>query len=197
MDPSRVKQVYILRHGQTAWTVTGQHTGLTDIDLTENGIREAELLGKSLKKIRFDHVLCSPLMRAKRTCAIVGYEKVAQYDPDLLEWNYGDYEGMTSKEIRKNCPHWTIFTKDPPHGEKSSEVGTRADRIINKIINLEGTVALFSSGHISRVIGARWIALPVSAGQHLLLSTGSKSILGFERENPVIELWNDTSHLTE
>jgi len=125
----------------------------------------------------------------------VGYEKEALIDKDLLEWNYGDYEGKTSIEIHKTNPNWTIFSQDPPNGEKAIEVGIRADRIIEKILSLDGTVGVFSSGHFSRVLGARWIGLPVSAGQNLLLSTASKSIFGFEHGFQVISLWNDTSYL--
>lgn len=190
-----LKQVYLLRHGETPWTLTGQHTGVTDLDLTQNGVREAELLGASLKKVHFDHLLCSPLLRARKTCKIAGYETVAEIDPDLVEWNYGDYEGKTTEEIRKGCPNWTIFTGDPPRGETAAEVGRRADRVIDKLLRLGGTIGVFSSGHFSRVLGARWVGLPVSAGQKFVLSTGSKSILGFEHGYRAIVLWNDISYI--
>lgn len=189
MNPT--KEIYLLRHGETPWTLSGQHTSFTDLDLTSHGEGEAERLGESLRGIHFDHVLCSPLLRTRRTCALMGYEKVAQIDPDLVEWNYGDYEGKTTGEIRKSCPDWTVFTKDPPNGETAAEIKIRADRVLERAMNLDGRVALISSGHFSRVLGARWIGLPVSGGQSLLLSTGSKSILGFEHSHRVIALWNN------
>lgn len=185
-----VKVVYLLRHGETAWSLSGQHTGLTDIPLTRNGRKEARVLKKSLKGVRFDHVLCSPLIRARETCDIVGYETEAVFDRDLVEWDYGDYEGLTSEEIQKTNPGWTVFTCDPPNGETSKEVEARADRVIQKVLNLEGTVAIFSSGHFSRVLGARWLGLPYFYGGNLLFSTGRKSILGFEKGLQAFVSWN-------
>ncbi len=193
---TKVTKIYLLRHGETPWTVTGQHTGLTDIELTKNGEKEAKLLGKSLKDVVFDHVLCSPLKRVRETCRLVGInDKDVVIDDGLLEWNYGDYEGITSKEIHKTNPGWTIFSQDPPGGETALDVKKRIDAMFNRVFSLNGTVALFASGHINRVIGARWLGMEPSFGQHLVLSTGSKCLLGFEHGYHVIFKWNDTSHL--
>jgi broad specificity phosphatase PhoE len=188
-------RIHIFRHGSTAWSVSGQHTGLTDIDLTEAGKQEARKLGESLKGQKFDHVLSSPLKRAKETCALAGLSAEMQLEDALLEWDYGDYEGKTSEEIAKTDPDWTIFTKDPPHGETSLEIQKRVDFLIQRLKRLGGEIALFSSGHISRSIAARWLGLPVSFGMHFYLSTSSKSILGYDHNQPIILLWNDTSHL--
>ncbi len=188
-------KVYIFRHGETEWTVSGRHTGWTDIELSPNGEQEARCLGKSLKGMKFDHVFSSPLKRAKESCILAGFGKEMQLDPALLEWNYGGYEGLTTTEIHKNAPGWTIFTGDPPKGETSSEIAKRADLLIENLKSLGGDIAIFSSGHISRAIAARWLGLPVFFGTYLFLSTASKSIIGFEHEVPVILLWNDTSHL--
>jgi broad specificity phosphatase PhoE len=188
-------RVYIFRHGATSWTKTCQHTGLTDLELSLKGDSEAKSLGESLKGVKFDHVFSSPLKRAQKTCVLAGFEKEMKLDPDLVEWNYGDYEGLTTEEIRDKVPGWTIFSGDPPNGETSLEIQKRADRFIAKIKSLSGDIAVFSSGHISRVIAARWLNLPVFFGSYLSLSTCSKSVLGFEREYPVILQWNGTSHL--
>ncbi len=188
-------KVYIFRHGETSWSISGQHTGWTDLELNSNGINEAKFLGRALKGVKFDHVFSSPLKRAKETCVLAGFEKNMQLNPALLEWNYGDYEGLTSAEIWKIDPNWTIFTKDPPKGETSKEIEERVDLFIEKLRDLKGDIAIFSSGHISRAFAARWLNLPVSFGACLYLSTGSKSILGYEHKSPVILLWNDTSHL--
>lgn len=188
-------RVYIFRHGETEWTVSGRHTGWTDIKLTPNGEQEAICLGKSLKGMKFDHVFSSPLKRAKESCILAGFGKEMQIDSALLEWDYGAYEGLTTVEIHKNAPGWTIFSGDPPNGETSSEIEKRADLFIENLKKLGGDIAIFSSGHISRAIAARWLGLPVSFGTYLFLSTASKSIVGFDREVPVILLWNDTSHL--
>ena len=193
---TRVERIFLFRHGETEWSLAGRHTGLTDIPLTKNGRKEAKLLAKSLKKIQFDHVLCSPLIRAKETCAIAGFESIAYYDNDLVEWNYGEYEGKTTQEIRAIDPGWTIFSKDPPGGETAIEIGQRADRVIRKLLSLDKRVAVFSSAHFSRVLGARWMGLPVKSGQQLLSNTASKSILGFEYGYQTIIRWNDVSHLS-
>lgn len=184
-----------MRHGETEWTKSGQHTGLTDIGLTKTGEQQAKKLGKSIHNVQFDHVFCSPLKRVRDTCELAGLSKQAIIDPHLLEWNYGDYEGLTSAEIHQTDPDWTIFTKDPPHGETAREVEHRADEVIDQILELSGTIGVFSSGHFSRVFGSRWLKLPVSYGQYFTLSTASKSLLGFEHDHPAIATWNDTSHL--
>jgi broad specificity phosphatase PhoE len=190
-----LNRIYLLRHGETEWTQLGRHTGLTDIPLTKNGKKEAKKLGKSLRKISFDTILCSPLKRAYDTGAIVFPKDKIVIDRDLVEWDYGDYEGLTSKEIQKTNPGWNVFTQDTPGGESRELIEMRADRVIEKVSRLSGTVAIISSGHFSRALGSRWLKLPVSYGQYFVLSTASKSILGFEHEHPAILCWNDTSHL--
>lgn len=188
-------RIHIFRHGETEWTKSCKHTGWTDIQLSPNGEQEANLLRKSLANTKFDHVFASPLKRVQRTCELAGYGKQMKIDPSLLEWNYGSYEGLTTEEIRKVDPGWTIFTKDPPNGETRKEVSFRVDMLLENLLGLGGEIALFSSGHISRAIAARWLGLDVSFGSLFYLSTASKSTLGLEHEKPVILLWNDTSHL--
>lgn len=187
------KKIYLLRHGETAWTLSGQHTSVTDLELTENGKKEALKLKELLQGVHLDHVYCSPLKRVRETCKLVGLEKRAIIDDDLFEWRYGDYEGLTSDQIHLINPMWTVFSEDPPKGETKNEVTQRADRILQKAVQKEGTVALFSSGHFSRVLGARWLKQDASFGAHLLLSTASLSILGYEHHLPAIILWNQTS----
>ncbi len=185
-------KVYLFRHGETEWSRASRHTGLTDLELTEEGKREAKCLNQGLK---FDYVLSSPLKRAKESCILAGYEKEMVLEPALLEWNYGDYEGLTSSQIWEKDPGWTVFTKDPPHGETATEIQKRADGLIRR---LKGNkIALFSSAHFLRSFTARWLKLPVSEGKHFSLSTASKSILGFEHDQPSIFLWNDISHLSK
>ncbi len=191
-----IKKIYLLRHGETAWTKSGQHTSFTDIELTPNGRWEAKRLGKTIKHIKFDYVFSSPVKRARETFKLAGFKEAeVKIDPRLLEWNYGDYEGLTTKEIHKTNPGWTIFTQDPPSGETAKEIEKRVDDLLKCASSLDGLVAFVSSAHVTRVIGARWLKMPVSFGQHLLLSTGAKSILGYEHASPVLCTWNDTSHL--
>lgn len=190
-----VEKIFSLRHGETKWTKSGQHTGLTDISLTENGQKEAQLLGQSIKGVEFSHVFCSPLLRVVQTASLAGLSKDMLIDPDLVEVDYGDYEGLTSKQIKEIDSDWSVFTKRAPNGESLDQMKERADRIISKVLKLEGNVAILSSGHFSRVIGARWINQDVSFGKHLYLSTGAKSILGFEHGNQVLMRWNDTSFI--
>lgn len=189
-----VKEIYLLRHGDTEWTEASKHTGLTDIDLIKSGKKQAKRLGSRLKKIHFDHVLASPLRRVRETAELAGFGKKMKIDSGLLEWDYGDYEGLTSDEIHEDNPGWTIFNGDPPGGETAEQVEKRADDLIERVLRLEGRIALFSSGHFSRALGARWIEFPVSAGQNLVLSTAALSILSFEHGYPTITVWNDTSH---
>ena len=186
-------EVHLVRHGETAWTLSRQHTGLTDIPLTENGERVAIRLGDLLRGRSFARVFTSPLQRAKRTSDLAGFGARAEIDPDLVEWNYGDYEGITTAEIRKQRPDWQLFRDGCPGGESVADVGHRADRIIARLRGLEGDALLFSSGHFLRVLAARWLGLDVSCGRLLLLSTSTLSILGYEhdRSEPVIRLWND------
>jgi len=183
-------RVYLCRHGETTWTLSGQHTSFTDIPLTANGELQAEKLKERLIGVDFSKIFVSPLQRAKKTCEIAGYLPFAEVDNDLFEWRYGEVEGMTTPEIRKTRPGWTIFNDGAPGGESIQEVSDRADRMIEKIRRYEGSVALFSSGHFLRVLTARWCGLQASDGRSFALTTGSLCILGYERDVPVIELWN-------
>ena len=187
--------LYLFRHGQTEWSLSGQHTGTTDIPLTSKGEDEARALLPWVRPLTFDHVLTSPRQRARQTCALVGLGGQAQIEPDLAEWDYGDYEGRLSSDIRKERPDWNIFHDGCPNGEMPSQVSDRADRLIAKLAVAGGNIALFSHGHFGLSLAARWIGLPIEQGQHLQLNTGSLSILS---TNPsrnglrVISLWNAT-----
>ncbi len=190
--------LYVARHGETAWSLSGQHTGLTDLPLTPNGERNAVRLGERLKGMTFAKVFTSPLQRAVRTCELAGFGAVAKVDPDLVEWNYGQYEGRRSAEILAKCPDWQLFRDGCPEGESPAEVGERADRVVQRVRAVPGNVLLFSSGHFIRVLAARWLALgPGSAGRYFLLTTASLSALGYEHKlsQPVIRLWNDDHHV--
>jgi broad specificity phosphatase PhoE len=186
--------VCLARHGETAWSITGQHTGLTDLPLTENGERNARQLGQRLSGQTFGRVLTSPLKRATRTCELAGFAGTAEVDRLLVEWNYGDYEGRTSADIRRERPSWELFHDGCPGGETPEDVSKRADRVVERIREIQDNILLFSSGHFLRVLAARWLNREASIGRHLLLSTGSLSILGYEHDlmHPVIQLWNDT-----
>ena len=189
--------VYLARHGDTAWTHSGQHTGLTDLPLTEDGERHARQLGERLKGMHFARVFTSPLQRAMRTCEVAGFGSVAETDPDLMEWDYGKYEGLRSAEILKARPDWDLFCDGGPGGESPTEIGQRADRVIKRVRAIEGTVLLFSSGHFLRVLGARWLGLEPASGRYFVLSTTSLSALSYEHNlsNPVVRLWNDNRHV--
>jgi broad specificity phosphatase PhoE len=190
--------VYIARHGETAWSLSGQHTGLIDLPLTANGERNARRLGERLKGLKFAKVFTSPLQRAARTCELAGFGGVAETDPALVEWNYGEYQGLRLAEILKVRPDWQLFRDGCPEGESPAQVGDRADRVVRRVRAVAGDVLLFSSGHFSRVLADRWLALrPGSAGKYLLLSTASLSALGYEHNlsQPVIRLWNDDQHV--
>jgi probable phosphoglycerate mutase len=191
--------VYLARHGETAWTISGQHTGLTDLPLTARGERNAHRLGERLKGLTFAAVLTSPLLRARRTCELSGCAGPAQVDADLVEWNYGEYEGKTTAEILQMRPGWNLFRDGCPGGETASDVGRRADRVITRAKASPGSVLIFSSGHLLRVLTARWVGLAPSAGQSFVLSTAALSILGYDhdRTEPVIRLWNDCRHVDE
>lgn len=192
MDQSH-KQIYLIRHGETEWTTTRRHTGLTDIPLTDEGRIQAKWLVRKLKGKSFAKVYTSPLKRAKETCAIAGLLKVAELEPNLVEWDYGSYEGLTTAQIREKVPGWNLFRNGVPGGETIEAVTARADRVIEKVLSIEGDVALFSSGHFSRALAARWIGFTAAEGRCLHLSTASVSILSFEREIRVIREWNVTS----
>jgi broad specificity phosphatase PhoE len=189
--------VYLARHGETAWSLSGQHTGLTDLPLTERGQRNAEQLRKRLHGVAFAHVFTSPLERASETCRRASFGESAQVLPDLVEWNYGDYEGRRTAEIQAQRPDWQLFRDGCPGGETPEQVGQRADRVVKRVRAINGNVLLFSSGHILRVLAARWLGLAPSAGQYLLLNTASVSVLGYEHalSEPVVRLWNDTGHV--
>lgn len=189
-----VSQVFLVRHGETAWSESGRHTGVTEIPLTEKGEREALSLAGRLKAAAFTRVLVSPRQRARRTCELAGWGPAAEVDPDLAEWDYGAYEGMRSADILGLRPGWSIFRDGCPGGETPGQVGARADRLITRLRAMEGRVALFSHGHFGRALGARWAELPVAAGERLLLDTASLNILGFEHGSaaaPVLALWNE------
>jgi probable phosphoglycerate mutase len=190
--------VYMARHGNTAWTLSGQHTGLSDLPLTPDGERNARRLGERLKGMAFVKVFTSPLQRASWTCELAGFGKGVEVDPDLVEWNYGDYEGLTSAEILQNRPDWQLFRDGCPGGESPKQVGARADRVIQRIRALGGNVLLFSSGHFIRMLTARWLELgPGVGGRYFALNPASLSAIGYENDfsRPVIRLWNDDHHV--
>jgi len=187
-------QVYFIRHGETAWSASGRHTGRTEIPLTENGEREARSLAARLRAVTFSRVLTSPRQRAHRTCELAGLGASAEMDPDLAEWDYGDYEGKLSAEILRERPGWLLFRDGCPNGESPEQVSGRADRVVARLRALNGRIAVFSHGHFGRVLAARWVGLPVGAGERFLLDPASLTILGFEHGNPaapVIELLNE------
>jgi broad specificity phosphatase PhoE len=188
--------VYLARHGETAWTISRQHTGVTDLPLTARGELEAGQLGDRLEGLSFAGVLTSPLQRAVRTCELAGFGSAAKVDPDLLEWNYGTYEGRTSADIRAERPDWQLFRDGCPGGESPDQVGARADRVVRRAQAMRGDVLLFSSGHFLRVFAARWLGLEPRAGRHFLLGTASLSAVGYEhdRSEPAIRLWNEIPH---
>ena len=185
--------VYLARHGETAWSRSGQHTGRTDLPLTEHGEEEARRLGQSLQGLRFAKVFCSPLQRAVRTCDLAGFGAAAERDPNLVEWDYGEYEGRRTVEIHGERPDWQLFRDGCPGGESVVAIGARADEVVRRLRAVEGNVLLFSSGHILRVLTARWLGLEPAAGKYFLLSTATLSALGYEHElsEPVIQLWNE------
>jgi beta-phosphoglucomutase family hydrolase len=183
-------QVFAIRHGETMWSLSGQHTGTTDIPLTDNGRRLAEGMRPVLAKTRFDAVLCSPMQRARETCELAGFGGKAVVDPDLGEWNYGEYEGLTPDEIHKVAPGWLIFRDGCPGGETPEQVGARIDRVIGRSRAVGGDVALFAHGHVLRVLAARWIGLPAGGGEHFLLDTGTLCVLGYYRDVPAVRTWN-------
>jgi len=188
--------VYLARHGETAWSLSGQHTGLTDLPLTERGERNARQLGKRLQGLTFAKIFTSPLQRASRTCELAGFTG-AEIDRNLLEWNYGEYEGRRTDDIHKERPDWQLFRDGCPGGESPQQVGARADKVVARVRAVTGDVLLFSSGHFLRVLAARWLGLEPAGGRFFLLSTASLSALGYEHNlsQPVIRLWNDTRHV--
>jgi probable phosphoglycerate mutase len=184
------QKVYVIRHGETEWSLNGRHTGITDIPLTDKGRKNARLLRPVLAKESFGLVLTSPLQRARETCELAGLGQQAEIDQDLLEWNYGEYEGVTSEEIHKENPGWIVFTHGSPGGESPEDVAHRVDRIIVQVRGVKGHVALFAHGHVLRVLAARWLDLSPQAGRHFLLDTGTLNVLSYYRGFPAVKRWN-------
>ena len=184
--------IYLVRHGETAWSITGQHTGRTDLALTPHGEEEARALLPRLSDYRFDHVFSSPLQRAHRTCELAGFGAAATLDPDLLEWDYGQYEGRTLQDIHQKRPEWELFRDGCPGGESVEQISERADRVVSHLLALKGKVLLFSSGHILRVLAARWVEAPAALGRHLVLDPACLCVLGYDHGglDRVIRLWN-------
>ena len=193
----RLQAVYLVRHGETSWSLSGQHTGLTDLPLTKRGECNARLLGERLQGLEFAQVFTSPLQRARRTCELAGFGPGAEIDQDLVEWNYGDYEGLSTLDIRACRPDWELFRDGFPGGESFEEIGARADRVVKRVRSIDGAVLLFSSGHFLRVLAARWLGLKPADARNFLLGTASLSTLTYEHNpsEPAIGLWNDTRHL--
>ena len=186
-------QIFLIRHGETEWSRTGRHTGRTDVPLTTNGERRAAQFREGLQNFKFTHVFTSPLQRAQRTCELAGFSAVARVEPDLREWDYGDYEGRTTPDIRARQTGWNLFEDGGPGGESVGQISQRVDRVLAGLRRMDGTVALFSHGHFLRALAVRWIGQPVQEGQHFALDTASLSILGYEHRNdeiPAISLWN-------
>ena len=188
------QKVYLLRHGETEWSLNGRHTGVTDIPLTENGRKLARQLQPILAREKFVMVLTSPLQRARDTCELAGLGTLASVDRDLMEWNYGEYEGLTTDQIRRTRPDWSVFRDGCPGGESPLQVSVRADRIVSRVRTFDGNVALFSHGHILRVLAARWINLSASYGENFLLDTATLNVLGYYRESPALKIWNAPLH---
>jgi probable phosphoglycerate mutase len=185
------QKIYLIRHAETEWSLSGRHTGITDIPLTKKGEADAVNI-KKLIDHPFECILCSPLKRAKSTCAIAGLLQQAHIDPDLAEWNYGDYEGLTTQEIWKDSPSWDLFSDGAPHGESPADICARANKVLTKFKKMTGDVALFSHGHFLKAIATCWLQLPIQQGRLFSLSACSLSILGFEKKQPALFLWNGT-----
>jgi len=197
MERSSDGNVYLARHAETEWSLTGQHTGRTDLPLIELGERNARRLGARLSGLSFARVFASPLMRARQTCELAGFGQAAEIDNDLVEWDYGEYEGRRTVEILAERPDWQLFRDGCPGGESPEQVAARADRVVNRVCAVEGDVLIFSSGHILQMLAYRWVGLEPSSAGFLILSTASLSALGYENRlgRPVIRLWNETQHL--
>ena len=185
-----IQEIYLVRHGETEWSLSGQHTGITDIPLTENGRKVAQRLEPVLAAETFVLVLTSPLERARETCELAGLGERAEIDRDLMEWNYGEYEGLTPEQIHAKSPGWMLFSDGCPGGESPEQVGTRVDRVIARVVAADGNAALFAHGHVFRVFAARWLGLPAAAGCHFLLDTATLSILSYYRNIPAVKRWN-------
>jgi broad specificity phosphatase PhoE len=188
-------ELWLVRHGETEWSLAGKHTSFTDLELTANGKLSATKLRDRLAGVAFERVLTSPLARARQTCELAGFGERAAIVEALHEWRYGADEGRTTAEIRQHRPGWTVWTDGPQNGESADEVSQRADDVIALVRSSSGRTLAFCHGHMSRVIGARWIGLAVRQAAHLRLETAAISVLGWERETPVVRLWNDVGHL--
>ena len=179
-----------MRHGETAWSVSGRHTSTTDLPLTDEGRRVAERLRPALAREAFARVFVSPMRRARETCELAGLGNAAVIDPELAEWNYGEYEGLTPEQIHEAAPDWLVFRDGCPGGETPEQVSARVDRVIARVRAVDGNVALFAHGHVLRVLVARWIGFPLSAGAHFLLGTGTLCILSDYYKLPAVRVWN-------
>jgi probable phosphoglycerate mutase len=190
--------IYLARHGETAWSLSGQHTGLTDLPLTPRGECNARRLGKRLAGLEFAKVFTSPLQRASRTCELAGFGPRAEVDRELVEWHYGEYEGLRTADIHVKRPGWEPFRDGFPGGESFDQVGARADRVVERVRSVDGAVLLFSSGHFLRILAARWLGLEPKGARYFLLGTASLSTLTYEHNpsEPAIGLWNDTRHVS-
>ncbi len=186
------QELWLIRHGETEWSRSGAHTGRTDIPLTPEGRERAAAVGRLLNGHRFALVLTSPLQRARDTCRLAGYGEHAQVEPNLREWDYGDYEGRTTADIQKEVPGWSIWNQGPRNGEAVEQVGARADAVIARALATQGDVALFAHGHVLRILAARWLGLEPRAGRLFALQTASLSTVGYERETRVIARWDLT-----
>lgn len=187
---SEAQKIYLIRHGETEWSRDGKHTGVTDVLLTDHGRQTARSLQPVLAREQFVLVLTSPLQRARETCELAGLANASGVEPDLVEWNYGEYEGLTTKQIQSAKPGWSVFHQGCPGGESPEQVAARADRVLAKVRATVGNVALFAHGHILRVIAARWVNQPPSFGEHLLLDTATLSVLGYYYDTPALKAWN-------
>ncbi len=187
-------EIVLCRHGETDWTVSGQHTSRTDLPLNPRGVEQAIWLKRRIEECDWSAIFCSPMKRCLMTCGAFGYDK-PEIEPRAVEWNYGDYEGLTSPEIGKKQSGWNLFADGVPHGETPEQAGARADALLADLAKKQGKVLLVSHGHFIRVLAVRWIGLPVSAGALFSLSVASLSKLGYEKGRPAVKLWNDVSHL--
>jgi probable phosphoglycerate mutase len=197
MNATSLPTIYLVRHGETTWSLSGRHTGLTDLPLTKHGESEARSLHGRLAELPIEGAFTSPLLRAKQTCSLAGFEGIAEVDHDLVEWNYGDFEGLRSAEILGRQAGWQIFLDGCPGGESPADVAARADRVLARARKITGAVLLFSSGHFLRMVAARWLGMQPEAGRFFTLNTASVSALSYEHDksHPVVRLWNDTSHV--
>ncbi len=182
--------IYLIRHGETEWSLSGKHTGKTDISLTIKGIAQAKMLKTRLTNHVFTHVFVSPRKRALLTCELAGLSEKAIIEPDLAEWNYGDYEGLTTPQILETNPSWNIFSNGAPNGESPKEMSIRMNRLLLKLESLQGNIALIAHGHCLRAFTTSWLQLPLEAGKHFILNPASLSILGYEHANRALQLWN-------